>query len=483
MRASDIWSAFAFVSSLLASQSQAQDTKTSLVLDASGSMWGQVDGVAKITIAQDVVGDLLKQLPETQALGLTVYGHRRKGDCSDIEGVVAPARGQHSEILAAVNAVSPKGKTPLSAAVMQAANSLKHTEDKATVILISDGEETCGYDPCEVGKQLEATGVDFTLHAIGFAIANETTRRQLQCLAENTGGSYRSANDASGLAQALSEVALVAPEPEVDKVTATLSAPEKVVAGTEFNVQWQGPAEQGDWIGIVLDGTRDGNFLSRADIIGGNPLTVPAPPNDGAHELVYVRHGTGEVLATRPITVAPMSAGIEGPTSAIAGGSVAIRWSGRGDAGDIVTIAKVGASLPETMFYFHTEGAAEQNLRMPSHPGEYEVRYIAYTDPPEIVDRFPVEIVDPPLELVAPDKVQAGADVPILWSGIKSSNHRDYIAIAIADDELPHIQSYAHTDTGNFVKLQAPDVPGQYEIRYFFAEGDRIVRALPLIVE
>ncbi|MEJ6478489.1 MAG: VWA domain-containing protein, partial [Octadecabacter sp.] len=72
----------------------AQDRpNTILVLDASGSMWGQIDGVAKITIAQEVVTDLLQTLPADQRLGLTVYGHRTRGDCTDIETIVAPDLG------------------------------------------------------------------------------------------------------------------------------------------------------------------------------------------------------------------------------------------------------------------------------------------------------------------------------------------------------------------------------------------------------
>ncbi len=65
---------------LAASTAFAQDRpNTILVMDGSGSMWGQIDGVAKITIAQDVVGDLLESIPT------------ERGNCTDIETVVAPA--------------------------------------------------------------------------------------------------------------------------------------------------------------------------------------------------------------------------------------------------------------------------------------------------------------------------------------------------------------------------------------------------------
>ena len=121
----------------------AAEGQSILVLDASGSMWGQIDGVTKIEIAQGVVGDLLDTLPEGQALGLTAYGHRTKGDCADIETLVMPGASSRAAIGQAVNALKPRGKTPMTDAVVQAAEALKYTEEKATVILVSDGIETC----------------------------------------------------------------------------------------------------------------------------------------------------------------------------------------------------------------------------------------------------------------------------------------------------------------------------------------------------
>ena len=101
------------------------------------------------------------------------YGHREKGSCEDIELVVPPARASAGAITAAADGLKFLGKTPLSAAVRQAAESLKYTEDKATVILITDGVETCNADPCAVGTELEQAGIDFTAHVVGFGLTAE----------------------------------------------------------------------------------------------------------------------------------------------------------------------------------------------------------------------------------------------------------------------------------------------------------------------
>jgi len=136
------------------------------------------------TRAKRLINDLLKTLPAEQELGLITYGHRRKGECSDIEMLVAPGAGTRGAISDAVAKLNPTGKTPLSAAVLQAADELRIEENSATVILLSDGRETCNLDPCAVGTELEERGIDFTAHVIGFDIEEQKDRDQLRCLAD-----------------------------------------------------------------------------------------------------------------------------------------------------------------------------------------------------------------------------------------------------------------------------------------------------------
>lgn len=84
-----------------------------LVLDASGSMWGQIEGKTKVEIARGVIGGLLDGLPAARRLGLVAYGHRREADCADIEEVV-PVGTDRAAIRSAVNglALPPSARTP-----------------------------------------------------------------------------------------------------------------------------------------------------------------------------------------------------------------------------------------------------------------------------------------------------------------------------------------------------------------------------------
>ena len=92
---------------------------------------------------------------------MIAYGHREKGACTDIELVVPPAAGTGQAIIDAANTMKFLGKTPLTEAVRQAASELNSTEAKATVILITDGIETCEADPCALGAELEGFGRRF----------------------------------------------------------------------------------------------------------------------------------------------------------------------------------------------------------------------------------------------------------------------------------------------------------------------------------
>src|SRR5690606_37991870 len=115
------------VASAQAQQAAANDTV--LLFDASGSMWGQIDGVPKITIAREVVQGLLDDLPPERRLGVVAYGHNRKGDCSDIQPLV-PVGTVRDAIGKAIAGVNPVGMTAMTAAVEHAADVLKSTENQ-----------------------------------------------------------------------------------------------------------------------------------------------------------------------------------------------------------------------------------------------------------------------------------------------------------------------------------------------------------------
>ncbi len=218
--------------------SHAGDEEVMIVLDASGSMWGRIDGKPKIEIAREVMGQVLSDLDGKAEIGVITYGHRRKGDCGDIETILPVGKVDHERYMGAISRLSPKGKTPITAAVRQGAEELKFTEEKATVVLISDGLETCKADPCGLARELESKGVDFTVHVVGFDLKDEDTT-SLQCLAAETGGKYLAADNARELGEAIGSVvakappSVLTPKPEPAKKSTTLKLDVLLAAGGE----------------------------------------------------------------------------------------------------------------------------------------------------------------------------------------------------------------------------------------------------------
>jgi len=191
------------------------------ILDASGSMWGQVEGQAKIAIAKEVLTGLVKDLPEDAVVGLVAYGHRRKGDCDDVEELVSLGPLDKEKMVAQIQALSPKGKTPISRSVRLTAERIKHLEDVTTIILVSDGKETCDPDPCGLVKDLKASGIKFVMHVIGFDVT-EAEKQELECIAREGGGQYYTAGNAGEFLAAAQEVVQKSTPPYgILKVTAT----------------------------------------------------------------------------------------------------------------------------------------------------------------------------------------------------------------------------------------------------------------------
>ena len=111
---------FLFMLALVPARAE-EGSRVILVLDASGSMWGQIDGKSKMEIAKDVVGRVVGTWKPENELGLVAYGHREKGSCEDIEVLREPGALDAGDYMSAVNALNPKGKTPMTAAVRMAA--------------------------------------------------------------------------------------------------------------------------------------------------------------------------------------------------------------------------------------------------------------------------------------------------------------------------------------------------------------------------
>ncbi len=186
-------------------QAKPQYPEMMFIIDASGSMWSKTGNQTRMEAAKQVMNEIVPSLPPEVRIGLTAYGHNRKGDCNDIETLIPPGSDDRDELLRKVMALNPKGMTPMAAAIENVAHQLRNNETETTIVLLSDGEETCHDSPCAVVKSLKDSGIKFILHVVGFGV-DRKQKEQLSCMAEAGGGKYFGAADYSSLLAAFKTV-------------------------------------------------------------------------------------------------------------------------------------------------------------------------------------------------------------------------------------------------------------------------------------
>lgn len=203
--------------SVTAAQSNCADDAM-IVFDGSGSMaeMGFNDiNEPRIFEARRAMASAIPQIADGRRLGLVIYGPNGADECSGLDMRFAPIPDASARILADVDMLEPTGSTPLTEAVQLAADTLDYMQKPATIVLITDGKETCGGQPCALAADLAAAGKDTTVHVIGFKVRatffswekdeENTVESVSRCLADRTGGTYSSAETVDQLVAALNK--------------------------------------------------------------------------------------------------------------------------------------------------------------------------------------------------------------------------------------------------------------------------------------
>ena len=170
-----------------------------ILLDASGSMAGQVSGGVKMDLAKDAIRNFVSKLPEGAQVALRVYGHKgsnqqkdKELSCKSTEVVYPLGAYDKSSFQKSLDKFRPTGWTPLAAAIEQAKSDLsgKTGENVENILyVVSDGIETCGGDPVKAAKELHQSEIQAIVNIIGFDV-DSAGQRALKKVAEAGGGKY-----------------------------------------------------------------------------------------------------------------------------------------------------------------------------------------------------------------------------------------------------------------------------------------------------
>lgn len=184
-----------------------------LVLDSSGSMKADDGtGQTKLAAAKAALNQLVDRLPEGAPVGLRVYGARGPRDdkargCRDTQLISPVAPLEPAALKRQIASFDARGFTPIGRSLEEGAKDLPDEGDR-TMILVSDGVDTCGRpDPCAVAKKLSREGLDLTIQSVGYQV-DAKARRQLECIADATGGGYFDVEDSNKLGDQLEALAV-----------------------------------------------------------------------------------------------------------------------------------------------------------------------------------------------------------------------------------------------------------------------------------
>tara|TARA_B100001115_G_C15839220_1_gene420277 strand:- start:418 stop:1806 length:1389 start_codon:yes stop_codon:yes gene_type:complete len=179
-------------SSLFAQKEQPL-TRVLFIFDASQSMYSNWEGGSRMDIAKNLLSNMLDSLrgQDKVEVALRVYGHQRPvppQDCRDTRLEVGFSNNIQ-KIQARLQTIRPKGTTPIANALEAGAYDFPKCDDcRNIVILITDGIEECGGDPCAVSRLYQEKRMILKPFVIGIGLddteelTNEEYKKTFECV-------------------------------------------------------------------------------------------------------------------------------------------------------------------------------------------------------------------------------------------------------------------------------------------------------------
>jgi len=247
-----------------------------IILDASGSMKTAMGKKTRWDVALDTLRQVLARLPDDFNVGLRIYGHRESSrsprTCTDSELVVPIDKIDRQGIFDRANSFKPKGETPLVYSAMQAPADLKAVGG-GTVILITDGEESCKGDPVKAAADLKASGLDIRLNIVGFALKDPKVQKDLSGFSQATGGFFYSADSGATLGDVLMLAAVQSFPYTVYDMTGKVVVSGEAGRGSE-------ELPPGDYKVVVKAGSRE-LVAPRVNVAMGQSVTLTIAMKNG----------------------------------------------------------------------------------------------------------------------------------------------------------------------------------------------------------
>jgi len=156
-------------------KAKTKTTNILFVFDASKSMSSKFQNMTRMDGAKNLFYKFIDSLGKNKDMrfALRMYGNTVKyppGSCKDSRLVVPFGINNLSLIKQKVSEAKPTGITPIEHSLTESANDFTDNKSNNIVIIITDGIEECGGDPCKARQKLLQKGIVFKPFIIGIGL-------------------------------------------------------------------------------------------------------------------------------------------------------------------------------------------------------------------------------------------------------------------------------------------------------------------------
>lgn len=162
-------------------------TRILFIFDASQSMFARWQSDMRINIARNLLLELLDSLEHIDhtQFALRVYGHQKRfppQDCDDTKLEIPFDDDNIPRIRRRLRTITPRGTTPIAMSLERAQHDFPPCDNcRNIIVLITDGIEECGGDPCAVSRELQKKGIVLRPFIIGIG---RDFRDDFECVGE-----------------------------------------------------------------------------------------------------------------------------------------------------------------------------------------------------------------------------------------------------------------------------------------------------------
>ena len=182
--------------SLAANAQEEQKTRILFILDASQSMHANWGNQSRMNAAKIILSEIVDTLKNYKSLemALRVYGHQYNyttNNCKDTRLEVPFSPNNYQQIKNKISNINARGITPIAYSLERSEKDFPAEDDaRNVIILITDGEESCNGNPCEVSAALQRKGIVLKPFVIGLVQSSDLAKK-MDCV-----GSYYEASSA-----------------------------------------------------------------------------------------------------------------------------------------------------------------------------------------------------------------------------------------------------------------------------------------------